>query len=390
MTAPRTNSTGVLTVLLLFAFVLVMTRAISATGSIVKSDLKGTWEIEARGVTNCGSVTALVTVTMGTTGTGAATLQNHSHDCGDTTVTGQTFTIKALSAKGAGTATLTCGTGCLMTFNIQVAPDRTKINLVTVGSANAGTFLAGEAVLASSDGNIAVSDLKGNWQVALVGLSIDCGVASAVFNFTLDATGMSNTNTRTIHTTLCGDQTITDGTFNIASLNPDGSGIAAVACGPGCVLNMNIQVSPDRSMFNFGDAAGDTGSFLAGMAVRQSGGGDIVKANGSGAWQLALIGRGACGVTSTLANFTLNTKGASTNVTQVLHSATCGDGTNTGNTFTIETLNADGSGTASLTCGTGCSNTLTFQVSPDRSLVSFADVTPADVNNYWAGTAVHQ
>jgi hypothetical protein len=94
--------------------------------------------------------------------------------------------------------------------------------------------------------------------------------------------------------------------------------------------------------------------------------GNIVKADLSGAWQMTIIGQTGCGFGTTLYTFTLNASGSSSNVTGIYHTAGCGDGTSSGNMFTIQSLHADGSGTANLTCGTGCGWNLNIQVSPDR------------------------
>jgi hypothetical protein len=77
----------------------------------------------------------------------------------------------------------------------------------------------------------------------------------------------------------------------------------------------------------------------------------------------------------------LNASGSSSNVTGTYHTAGCGDGTSSGNMFTIRSLNADGSGTANLTCGTGCGWNLNIQVSPDRSKFNVIDVSPANPEN---------
>jgi hypothetical protein len=68
----------------------------------------------------------------------------------------------------------------------------------------------------------------------------------------------------------------------------------------------------------------------------------------------------------------------------------CGDGTSSGNTFTVQTLNANGSGTANLTCGTGCGWNLNIQVTPDRSTFNVIDVSSVNPGNYIEGVAVHQ
>ena len=77
--------------------------------------------------------------------------------------------------------------------------------------------------------------------------------------------------------------------------------------------------------------------------------GNIVKADLSGAWQMTIIGQTGCGFGTTLYTFTLNASGSSSNVIGTYHTAGCGDGTSSGNTFTIQSLNPDGSGTAGLT-----------------------------------------
>jgi hypothetical protein len=113
-----------------------------------------------------------------------------------------------------------------------------------------------------------------------------------------------------------------------------------------------------------------------------------VNANLSGKWQVAIYGQGGCGVGSILATFTLNGNGGATNATETSHSAGCGDGTTTGNTFTVQSPNADGSGTAGLSCGTGCGFNYKIQVSADRTTFNLVDVS--DPANYWVGTAIHQ
>jgi hypothetical protein len=116
--------------------------------------------------------------------------------------------------------------------------------------------------------------------------------------------------------------------------------------------------------------------------------GNVVKADLVGTWQVALYGQGGCGVGTTVVNFTLNASGSATNATEKSHSVGCGDTTSTGNTFTIQTLNSNGSGTAGLSCGTGCGFTFSIQVSPDRSTFNLVDIT--DPNNFLMGVAVHQ
>jgi hypothetical protein len=115
--------------------------------------------------------------------------------------------------------------------------------------------------------------------------------------------------------------------------------------------------------------------------------GNINKADLSGQWVVTLYAQTGCGVGTSQVNFTLNAAGVSTAATNKLHNS-CGDSTTTGNTFTITSLNTNGSGTAGLTCGTGCGWTFNIQVSPDRSTFTLVDLT--DPLNFLEGTAVHQ
>jgi hypothetical protein len=380
--------TGLLVVLSLCT-VIALSPLSSATGNILKSDLKGTWRIALRGNTGCGFSAMLATVNMGTTGSGTGTLQTHGA-CGDSTLSGQTFTVNTLATNGKGTAGLTCGVGCGWTFKLQVSPDRSKFSLADVAPTNPNNFLEGTGVLASTAGDIVTSDLTGGWQVTLYSFG-GCGIASNLVTFTLNSSGVTNNATNTGHSAGCGDGTTTGNTFSINSLNSDGSGTAGLSCGVGCGFTFNIQVAPDRSSFNLVDVAStNPNNFLAGVAMRNSSAGNIVTTNLAGPWQLALDGVTGCGNTSMSVTFTLSALGVAVNAAETGHSAGCGDSTTTGNTFTVTSLNADGSGTAGLTCGTGCGWTFNIQASPDRSTFNVVDVAAINPNNYLAGEAVHQ
>ena len=126
------------------------------------------------------------------------------------------------------------------------------------------------------------------------------------------------------------------------------------------------------------------------MTAPSSATGNIVKADLSGAWQMTIVGQTGCGFGTTLYTSTLNASGSSSNVTGTYHTAGFGDGTSSGNMFTIQSLNPDGSGTANLTCGTGCGWNLNIQVSPDRSKFNVIDVSPANPGNYIEGVAIHK
>jgi len=371
----------------LFTIVAVISLSLPglATGNIVKSDLTGTWQIALRGTTGCGFVSMQANITMNSSGSGTGTLQTHGQ-CGDSSLTGQTFTINSLAANGSGTAGLTCGASCGWTFKIQVSPDRSQMNLVDVSPSNPGNFLEGVAILSSPSGDIVTPDLTGSWQVTLYGFG-GCGVGSSKVTFTLNSSGVANNAAETSHSVGCGDGLSTGNTFTILSLNANGSGTAGLSCGTGCGFTFNIQVAPDRSTFNLVDMT-NAGNFLAGVAVNNSTAGKIVTANLAGKWQLALYGQGGCGIGSSLVTFTLKAKGTSTNAAETNHSLGCGDGLSTGNTFTILSLNANGSGTAGLSCGASCGFIFNIQVSPDRSTFNVVDIS--DANNFLVGTAIHQ
>jgi hypothetical protein len=117
--------------------------------------------------------------------------------------------------------------------------------------------------------------------------------------------------------------------------------------------------------------------------------GNVSKGDLAGNWQVSLLSSGGgCGPGTTQVTFTLNASGAATNATEVSHSSGCGNTTSTGNTFTINALNANGSGTAGLSCGAGCGFTFAIQVSPDRGSFNLVDIT--DPGQFLAGTAIHQ
>jgi hypothetical protein len=380
---------SVLGALTLLAILTTSTPGSATIGSIVKSDLQGSWQIALRGNTGCGFVSMLANVTLNSAGSGTGTLVTHGQ-CGDSTLAGQSFTIISLAPNGKGTAGLSCGSGCGWTFNIEVSPDRSKFNLTDVASFNPGNFLEGVAILTSPDDDIVTPDLAGSWQATLYGLG-GCGVGTSVVTFTLNSSGVATNATETSHSAGCGNNKSTGNTFAIQSLNSNGSGTANLSCGSDCGFNFNIQVSPDRSTINLVDVStANPGNFLAGTAIRSSSFGDISKANLTGPWQLALYGQGGCGDASTLVTFSLPASGVTSNATEVGHTSGCGDHTSSGNTFTIQTLNANGSGTANLTCGPSCGFNLNIQVSPDRSSFNVVDVSSANPGNYQIGSAIHQ
>ena len=117
-------------------------------------------------------------------------------------------------------------------------------------------------------GTIGKADLSGAWAATLTG-DTGCGVTTLYVTFTLSTSG-SGSATYQSHTAGCGDGTTTGVTFTIQTLNSNGSGTANLSRGSGCGWNFNIQVSPDRSMFNLVDVSPENpGNYLEGSAVHQ-------------------------------------------------------------------------------------------------------------------------
>ena len=116
--------------------------------------------------------------------------------------------------------------------------------------------------------------------------------------------------------------------------------------------------------------------------------GNVNKADLTGPWVVSLTGNTGCGLVAMEATFNLNSSGTGT-ATITTHGQ-CGDSVTTGQTFTVNSLGANGHGSAGLTCGIGCGWTFDIQVAPDRSTFSLVDVTSANVNNFLSGVAVHQ
>jgi hypothetical protein len=126
-----------------------------------------------------------------------------------------------------------------------------------------------------------------------------------------------------------------------------------------------------------------------GLSVPSSATGNVVPADLAGNWQMSVIGETGCGFGTTLYTFTLNASGVASNVSGVYHAA-CGDGSFSGDSFAIHSLSANGSGTAGLSCGSGCGWNLNIQVAPDRSTFTVIDVSAANPGNYIQGVAIHQ
>ena len=117
----------------------------------------------------------------------------------------------------------------------------------------------------------------------------------------------------------------------------------------------------------------------------------------AGPWQATLFGNTGCGPVSMLVNFTLNSSGVATNAVITTHlsgpnTSECIDGTvTTGQTFTINSLNSNGSGTAGLSCGPGCGWVFQIQVVPQYPVIAnLTDVDTANPYNTPTGTMIRQ
>ena len=108
----------------------------------------------------------------------------------------------------------------------------------------------------------------------------------------------------------------------------------------------------------------------------------------AGPWAATIVGNTGCGFSTMYSTFTLNSVGKG-NATTTYHTANCGDSTST-YPISIDTLSSNGSGTANLSCGSGCGWALQIQVAPGSKLFSLVDVNPENPSNYIQGTAVHQ
>jgi len=145
----------------------------------------------------------------------------------------------------------------------RIAPARLAflvvLTLVTVASL---------VKLTKATGTITKADLSGPWAATLTG-DTGCGINTLYVTFNLSAAGSGSAAYKS-HSSGCGDGTQTGVTFTITSLNANGSGTAGLSCGSACGWNFNIQVSPDRSMFNLVDVSPENpGNYLEGVAIHQ-------------------------------------------------------------------------------------------------------------------------
>ena len=108
----------------------------------------------------------------------------------------------------------------------------------------------------------------------------------------------------------------------------------------------------------------------------------------AGSWTISLGGNTGCGLSTMYVTVTLDATGYG--LARIVGSSTgCATATNPAEPFQILALNADGSGTAGLSCGPGCGWTFTIQV-PRGSYETFTLVDVTDRNNVLVGTAARK
>jgi hypothetical protein len=113
----------------------------------------------------------------------------------------------------------------------------------------------------------------------------------------------------------------------------------------------------------------------------------VTVADLAGTWQATLFSNASCGVGTQVLVFSLNSSGIATDVQYNYHTSACGTGTDTNQSFTITSLNPDGSGTAQLVIE-GTTTTYNIQANQGGTVFNMADIT--DKNQYHQGTALRQ
>ncbi len=136
---------------------------------------------------------------------------------------------------------------------------------IAVAAAAVVAAIATPVVASAGVGYVGYADLAGTWTATLNGFT-GCGNSAMLVAINLNAAGVG-TATLTTHGQ-CGNSVATGQSFNVTSLNTNGTGTAGLSCGVGCGWNLKIQVSPDRQTMNLIDVdAVNPGNFIAGVAV---------------------------------------------------------------------------------------------------------------------------
>jgi hypothetical protein len=156
------------------------------------------------------------------------------------------------------------GNAARMQTRLQLKSAHVKV----LSALSAALLVIGPAAPSANAENITVAQLQGKWQAALLWSSSGCGAMSGLLNFTFGTNGTTSTATLTTNSG-CGASTSTQ-SFTIQSLNPNGSGTAGLTCGEGCGWQFNIQVAPNREIFNLVDVdAANPNNYVEGTAIRQ-------------------------------------------------------------------------------------------------------------------------
>jgi hypothetical protein len=141
------SKTARIAVLAALALITLLSAVAPAAAQDVKippalvAKLAGTWVagIELNG--GCGIGSKQVTFTLNALGTGPATYQYNTQECGSTSGTG-TMTITSINANGSGTAVLSIN--FVGNFNIQVSQNGQIMDMVEI--VDTGNYDVGVAV----------------------------------------------------------------------------------------------------------------------------------------------------------------------------------------------------------------------------------------------------
>ena len=246
----------------------------SPADHIALADLKGDWTLMLMGhqLDGCDTGTetltasALGTVSLNTAGAGAmdVTVHTTAGDFADVDL----FVITSLNPDGSGTARAECDEDSGFTFGIQVSPDRSMFNLVTVSPSEPGVFLAGTAIRRSTAGHITATNLAGPWQGTIFAQDVNDDVGAVLLTFKLNAKAASKKVSFLLHGTE-GDGDLIETAFTVETLNPDGSGTACFSFEAPCDFRLRIQVSPDRAIVSVVVVDPANEDFLTGLLIAQ-------------------------------------------------------------------------------------------------------------------------
>ncbi|HEX8814925.1 MAG TPA: hypothetical protein VF753_05435 [Terriglobales bacterium] len=384
---------------LLLAASIVFAPAVAPAANLPLAKLAGTWEFALVGNTSCGQTSLWFSGDLNGDGQANGELWSSSA-CGVDTVSYQAFAIANWDSRnGKATATLSCGSGCTWHFDIQTTPNEQVMNLADVYDSTAyltgtgvkmivaGGEKASRSVHARISPNkakaapaITLAQLAGTWQIALSGQT-GCGLNSLLFSGTLNAKGLAYGTL--FSSSGCGTGAESNQTLTITGLDADGSGSAILTCGAGCGWSLIFQLSINKQIMNFVDIE-DSNNYLAGSATKLDPNGTLTLGTFLGDWQITFSGNTDCGANALEFSGSLGTNGQGDG--ELRSSSGCGVNIDGTQDFTVTSFNADGSGTANLSCGNGCAWNFRIQVSPNGKVFALADVS--DPNNYLAGIAI--